>query len=157
MRKPPSGQRDRVLAAIEIPALGIWLGSLVGFAFVFAPAAFRVVAPLDVGRFATLTAHTLGTLTIWGYVLGGLAIVTVLVRSAGAGDRTWDFGRAVLLGLALGLAAYQQQTIVPAMSATTDVRGEEYRALHQRSTQVYGAVVVLVFAALVLAAVRRDD
>jgi hypothetical protein len=157
MRKPPSGQRDRVLAAIEIPALGVWLGALVGFAFVSAPLAFRIVAPLDVGRFATLTAQTLGTLTIWGYVLGGIALVVVLLRSAAAGDRTWDFGRAVLLALALGLALYQQRTILPAMLATTDVRSDDYRALHQRSTQVYGAVVVFVFAALVLAAVRRDD
>jgi hypothetical protein len=157
MRKPPSGQRDRVLAAIEIPALGVWLGALVGFAFVSAPLAFRIVAPLDVGRFAVLTAQTLGSLTLWGYALGGIAIVVVLLRSAGAGDRTWDFGRAVLLALALGLAAYQQQSIVPAMVSATDVRSEEYRALHQRSTQVYGVVVVLVFAALILAAVRRDD
>ena len=157
MRKPPSGQRDRVLAAIEIPALGIWLGALVGFAFVSAPLAFRIVAPLDVGRFAALTAQTLGSLSIWGYVLGGIAIAVVLLRSAAAGDRTWDFGRAVLLGLALGLVMYQQRTIVPAMISATDVRSEEYHALHQRSTQVYGAVVVLVFAALVLAAVRRDD
>ena len=157
MRKPPSGQRDRVLAAIEIPALGLWLGALVGFAFIFAPLAFRIVAPLDIARFAALMAQTLGTLTLWGYVLGGVAIVIVLLRSAGAGDRTWDFGRAVLLAAALGLAAYQQQAIVPAMTAITDVRSPEYRALHQRSTQIYGAVVVLVFAALVLAAVRRDD
>jgi hypothetical protein len=157
MRKPPSGQRDRVLAAIEIPALGVWLGALVGFAFVSAPLAFRIVAPLDVGRFAALTAQTLGSLTVWGYVLGGVALVVVLLRSAAAGDRTWDFGRAVLLALALGLAMYQQRTILPEMIATTDVRSDDYRALHQRSTQVYGAVVVFVFAALVLAAVRRDD
>ena len=32
---------DRVLAAIEIPAIGLWLGALCGFAFIFAPAAFR--------------------------------------------------------------------------------------------------------------------
>src|ERR1700681_139605 len=156
MRKPPSGQRDRVLAAIEIPALGVWLGALVGFAFVSAPLAFRIVAPLDVGRFAALTAQTLGALTIWGYVLGGIAILVVVLRSASAGDRTWDFGRAVLLALALGLSFYQQRAIVPAMIAAPDVHGDEYRALHQRSTQVYGAVVVFVFAALVLAAVRRD-
>jgi hypothetical protein len=157
MRKPPSGQRDRVLAAIEIPALGLWLGALAGFAFISAPLAFRIVAPLDIARFAALTAQTLGTLTVWGYVLGGVAIVVVVLRSAGAGDRTWDFGRAVLLAAALGLAAYQQGAIVPAMTATTDVRSAEYRALHQRSTQIYGTVVVLVFAALILAAVRRDD
>ncbi|MDB5073694.1 MAG: hypothetical protein JWM87_4805, partial [Candidatus Eremiobacteraeota bacterium] len=39
----------------------------------------------------------------------------------------------------------------------SDVRSPEYHALHQRSTQVYGGVVLLVFVALVAAAARRDD
>jgi hypothetical protein len=157
MRKPPSGRRDRVLAAIEIPALGIWLGALAGFAFVTAPLAFRTVAPLDAGRFAALIGQSIGTLTQWGYVLGGVAIVVALLRSVWAGERTWDFARAGLIALALILAAYQQNAIVPAMTATTDVRSDDYHALHQRSTEVYGAVVLLAFAALILAAARRDD
>lgn len=157
MRNFPSGRRDRVLAAIEIPALGVWLGALVGFAFVFAPLAFRIVAPLDVTRFAELVARSVGVLTVWGYVLGGIAIVVVLARSAAAGERTWDFIRAALIAIALGLAAYQQRAIVPAMAATTDVRSAQYHTLHQNSTLVYGCVVVLIAVALVLAAVRRDD
>ena len=32
---------DRILAAVEIPAIGLWLGALCGFAFIFAPAAFH--------------------------------------------------------------------------------------------------------------------
>ena len=157
MRKPPSGRRDRVLAAIEIPALGIWLGALTGFAFVSAPLAFRIVAPLDVARFAALTAQTIGALTVWGYVLGGLAIVAGLLRAVTAGDRTWDFARAALIGIALGLATYEQRAIVPEMAVASDVRSPAYHALHQRSTQVYGGVVLLIFVALVAAAARRDD
>jgi len=157
MRKPPSGLRDRVLAAIEIPALGIWLGALAGFAFVSAPLAFRIVAPLDVGRFAALTAQTIGVLTVWGYVLGALAIVAGLMRAVTAGDRTWDFGRAALIVIALGLATYEQRAIVPEMLSSTDVHGAAYHALHQRSSEVYGAALLLVFVALVLAAARRDD
>jgi hypothetical protein len=157
MRKPPSGLRDRVLAAIEIPALGVWLGALAGFAFVSAPLAFRIVAPLDVTRFAELTARTLGNLTVWGYVLGGLALLAAILRSVGAGDRTWDFIRAALVALALGLATYEQRAIVSQMAAATDVHSAAYHALHQRSTQVYGAVVLLVLVTLVLAATRRDE
>ena len=157
MRKPPSGRRDRVLATIEIPALGIWLGALAGFAFVSAPLAFRIVAPLDVGRFATLTASTIGTLTLWGYVLGGIAIVVALLRSVWAGERTADFLRAALVAVALGLATYQQRAIVPQMEAATDLRSEAYAALHQQSSVVYGGVVLLVLGALVLAAARRDE
>jgi hypothetical protein len=157
MRTNPSGRRDRVLAAIELPALGVWLGALAGFAFIFAPLAFRIVAPLDAARFAALTARTIGELTSWGYVLGALAIVAGLVRSAAAGDRRWDFARVVLVALALGLATYQQRAIVPRMTATADVHGAEYHALHGRSTVVYGGVVLLVLAALVLGAARRDE
>ncbi|MBV8299366.1 MAG: DUF4149 domain-containing protein [Candidatus Eremiobacteraeota bacterium] len=157
MRKAPSGLRDRVLAAIEIPALGVWLGALAGFAFVSAPLAFRIVAPLDVARFAELTARALGALTVWGYVLGGLALLAAILRSVGAGDRTWDFGRAALVVLALGLATYEQRAIVAQMQAMPDVHSAAYHALHARSAQVYGAVVVLVLAALVLAAARRDE
>lgn len=157
MRTSPSGRRDRVLAAIEIPALGLWCGALLGFAFVSAPLAFRFVAPLDVRHFAELTAASLGALTVWGYVLGALAVVVALVRSAGASDRTWDFVRAALVLIALGLATYEQRAVVPAMEETTDVRSPAYAALHARSTAVYGGVTLLALVALVLAAARRDD
>ncbi len=157
MRASPSGRRDRVLAAIEIPALGIWCGALVGFAFVSAPLAFRIVAPVDVARFAALTAQTLGSLTVWGYVLGGVALLAAILRSVGAGDRTWDFVRAALVALALGCATYEQRAIVPLMQASADVHSPAYAALHQRSTVVYGAGLLLVLAALVMAAIRRED
>lgn len=157
MRNTRSGLRDRVLAAIEIPALGVWLGALAGFAFVSAPLAFRIVAPLDVARFAALTAQSLAALTLWGYVLGAVAIAAALVRAFAAADRTWDLARAALAVVALALATYEQRAIVPAMTATADVRSPEYQALHRRSTQVYGGVVLLVLASLVLAAGRREE
>ena len=157
MRANPSGRRDRVLAAIELPALGVWLGALAGFAFVSAPLAFRIVAPLDAARFAALTAHTIGALTVWGYVLGGIAIVAGLLRAVTAGDRTWDFVRIALVAVALGLATYQQHAIVPQMAAMSDLHGAAYHALHSRSTVVYGGVVLLVLAALILGAARRDE
>jgi len=62
MRNSPSGRRDRALAAIELPALGVWLGALVGFAFVSAPVAVHVVAPPDPGQQGNMsrTADVLG-------------------------------------------------------------------------------------------------
>ncbi|HTW83020.1 MAG TPA: DUF4149 domain-containing protein [Candidatus Sulfotelmatobacter sp.] len=157
MRSAASGRRDRILAAIEVPALGVWLGALVGFAFISAPLAFRIVGPLDLSRFAALTAATIGQLTIWGYVLGGIAILAALARAVDAGDRTWDAVRIVLIAAALGLAAYEQQAIVPHMQAITDLRSDDYRALHGRSTAVYGAVALLVLMSLLLATTRREE
>lgn len=146
MSRDRSGPRDRVLAAIEIPALGIWLGALTGFAFVTAPLAFRLIAPLDVVRFAALVAGTLAVLTKWSYVLGGLACAVALVRGA--------YVRAALVALAVAAAYFHQHVIVQRMLAIPDLASPAYRALHQRSTEVFGAVVLLALVALVLAALQ---
>jgi hypothetical protein len=147
---------DRILAAIEIPALGLWLGALCGFAFIFAPIAFRIVAPTDVGRFAALTSAILAALAVMGYVCGGLAIVMALWRSLEAGDRIFDFVRALLVAIALALVWFQSRAIVPAMAAVSDVGSPQYHALHNRSTIVYGGVVLLGLIAIVMAAARRE-
>jgi hypothetical protein len=147
---------DRILAAVEIPALGLWLGALVGFAFVFAPTAFRIVAPTDVARFAALTAGILAQLTVLGYVLGAVAIVVALLRSREAGVRVYDFARAGVIVLALGLVWVESAYIIPAMAAIADLHSPAYHALHGRSSAIYGAVVLLGLAALVMAAARDE-
>jgi hypothetical protein len=147
---------DRILAAIEIPALGLWLGALCGFAFIFAPIAFRIVAPLDVGRFAALTSSILAALAIVGYVCGGIAIVMALWRSREAGDRIFDFVRALLVAGALALVWLQSRAIVPAMAAIKDLSSPQYHAFHNRSTLVYAGVVLLGLIAIVMAAARRE-
>ena len=145
---------DRILAAVEIPAIGLWLGALCGFAFISAPAAFRIVT--DITQFADLTATNLRILGYAGAICGGIAIVVALVRSLDASDRTTDIVRAALLLIALLLTAYESLAIVPALAAMTDVHSPAFAELHQRSTQIYGGVVVLALAALVMAAVRGD-
>jgi hypothetical protein len=145
---------DRILAAVEIPAIGLWLGALCGFAFIFAPAAFRLVP--DVTQFASLIATNLRVLGDVGAICGGLAIVVALARSFDAADRTSDIVRAGLILIALLLVGYDTFAIVPAMAAITDVHSPDFAELHQHSTQIYGGVVVLVLAALVMAAVRGD-
>jgi hypothetical protein len=145
---------DRILAAVEIPAIGLWLGALCGFAFIFAPAAFRLVP--DLTQFASLTAANLRVLGDVGAVCGGLAIVVALARSFDASDRTNDIIRAALILVALLLVAYETFAIVPALTAITDVHSPEFAELHHRSSQIYGGVVVLALAALIMAAVRGD-
>ena len=145
---------DRILAAVEIPAIGLWLGALCGFAFIFAPAAFRLVP--DVTQFASLIATNLRVLGDVGAICGGLAIVVALARSFDAADRTSDIVRAGLILIALLLVGYDTFAIVPAMAAITDVHSPDFAVLHQHSTQIYGGVVVLVLAALVMASVRGD-
>jgi hypothetical protein len=117
---------DRLLAAIEIPAIGLWVGALCGFAFIFAPAAFHIVS--DLTQFASLTSANLRVLGTVGAVCGGIAIVTALVRSFDAADRTNDIVRAALILVALLLVAYETFAIVPALAAITDVHSTGLRA-----------------------------
>ncbi len=142
------------MAAIEIPALGLWLGALCGFAFVFAPAAFRLVT--DLTQFAALTSANLRTLATVGYACGGVTIVVALLRSREAADRTNDIVRAALVLVALGFITYEMLAIVPAMAAIPDYRSDAYHQLHGQSTGIYGCAVLAALAALVLAAVRSD-
>jgi hypothetical protein len=153
-RREQRSRLDRILAAIEIPAIGLWLGALCGFAFVFAPNAFHIVT--DLGQFAELTSANLRILAQIGTVCGILAILAAIVRSRDAADRTTDIVRAMLILIALGLVAYETFAIVPAMAAIPDVHSDAYHELHGRSSAVYGGVVVATFVALILAAVRGD-
>jgi hypothetical protein len=145
---------DRILAAVEIPALGLWLGALCGFAFIFAPAAFALVP--NGAQFASLTTANLRVLADVGVVCGGIAIVVALVRSFDAADRTNDIVRAALIVLALLLVAWETFGIVPAMATIADVHSQDFADLHQRSMEVYGGVVIFALAALVMAAIRTD-
>jgi len=145
---------DRLLAAVEIPDIGLWLGALCGFAFIFAPNAFHLVP--DTAEFASLTEANLRELALVGAICGGIAIVIALVRSLDAADRTSDIVRALLLLIALGLVAYETLSVVPAMTALTDLHSPAFDDLHRQSSQIYGGVVICTLAALVMAAVRGD-
>lgn len=148
---------DRILAAIELPALGVWVGALVGFAFISAPIAFRIVGAADLERFAALTSGTLAALAILGYVCGAIAAVVAVVRSIEASDRIYDLLRVALVALAEVLIVLHGRLIVPAMAQIADVRSPAYHALHTRSTLFYGGALLLVFAAIVMAAARPEN
>ncbi len=148
---------DRILAAVEIPALGLWFGALCGFAFIQAPTAFAIVAPLDVMKFAALTSANLAILAKLAYVCGAIAIAITIVRTIKAGDRVFDFSRIVLVLIALVLVTVHSLAIVPAMALIPDVHSAAYHAMHTQSSAVYGGVVLCVFAALVMAAVRPEN
>jgi hypothetical protein len=156
----------RIFAVSETLVLAVWIGGLAGFAFVFAPIAFRIVTDLD--AFATLTARTITALTQMGYVCGAIAIVAALARSRTSASPRPAFIRAGLVALALGLSAYDAKVILPEMQAAsaafgvpfndvakTDPRRIAYDEMHKKSSRVYGGALLLAAAALVLAAADR--
>jgi hypothetical protein len=153
--REPGRPLARVAAVVEQLALSVWIGSLIGFAFLSAPTAFHVVKDMD--QFATLTASVLGQLSILGYFCCGIAILATILRSIGAADRTWDLVRVALLLVAIGGVVYEAQAIIPAMAAMHDFNSDTYRQLHGEATRVYGGVVILGLLAIVIAASRGID
>jgi hypothetical protein len=149
------GKGERILSAVEIVALGIWSGAQIGFAFIFAPIAFRALG--DPVRFNAVVTPVFGAMAILGYVCGGVAVLAALTRSRDAGDRTADIVRAALILAALGLLAYHTQAIVPAITSISDVSSTAFAALHDRSRIVYSGVLLLALAALVMVAIRRPN
>jgi len=152
MRHDYRDRTDRILAAVEIPALGIWAGAQIGFAFLFAPIAFNALG--DPQRFGAVVGPVFAVLGIFGYACGGIAFVIAVVRAARADDRTADIFRALATLIAIGLLAYHQLTIVAAMAAIPDVSSAAYHALHDRSRIVYAGVLLFSLGALVAAAAR---
>lgn len=147
-------------------ALATWVGALVGFAFVFAPVAFsRLSGNLD--TFSAIIGGTLSNLTLLGYVCGAIAIAISLTLGV-AGRSRWAILRALCSAIMLGLTAFSQHAIVPAMVqvqssfhapfnsiAKDDPRRVRYDGLHRESSQVYGAVLILGFSALALCVAGR--
>jgi len=158
---------SRIFAVSETLVLAVWIGGLAGFAFVFAPIAFRIVTDLD--RFAAITSGSILSLTKIGYVCGAIAIVAALGRSRTAASPRFAYARIGLIGVALALSAYDANTILPRMSAAsaafgvpfndvpkTDPRRVAYDAMHKKSSRVYGGALLLAAAALALAAAERQ-
>jgi hypothetical protein len=149
------GKSDRILSAIEITALGIWSGAQIGFAFIFAPITFRVLG--DPLRFNAVVTPIFGAMSILGYVCGAIAVAAAIARSRDAGDRTADIVRAALVVIAIGLLIYHTQAIVPALTAVSDLTSRAFAGLHDRSRVVYGGVLILALAALIMVAIRRPN
>jgi hypothetical protein len=157
---------ERIVTAIETTVLGLWAGSMAGFAFIFAPIAIKWVSRMD--TFASLIAATIRGVGNFGAICGGIAIAASLARVMGGGGRKLAVVRVGLVVVALAASAYESQTIVPRMEATAarisgpidsvpkdDPRRVAYDVEHKVSSRVYGTAFLCVVAALSLAAFGR--
>lgn len=151
----------RFIETLYVWALAVWVGSLVGFAFVFAPVAFSYLSG-NLDTFASIIGGTLSVVTVLGYVCGTIAIGTSLMAAAHT-RLPWVVVRVACIAVMLGLTAFSEHAIVPAMVQAqssfhapfnaipkSDPRRIRYDALHRQSSEVYGAVLVLGFCALAL-------
>ncbi|MGP6157949.1 MAG: DUF4149 domain-containing protein [Vulcanimicrobiaceae bacterium] len=158
---------DKTLGVLEIGATALWTGASVGFAAIDVPLAFKVLTDRD--TIAELTGRTLHRLAVSTYVAGGMAGGAALARAALDGEnRTYDALRALAGAAVLVLIAYHETNIIPAMAEVKNAMGSlkdaaeddpkrlEYRALHKRSTRVWGTALLFGILQLGLAAARRD-
>ena len=107
---------ERILTALEATVLGLWAGAMAGFAFVFAPAAFREVPRMD--AFAALIASAIRGVSSFGTVCGGIAIAAALTRATAPEARGFAFARIALVATAFAASAYETSAIIPRMEAT---------------------------------------
>ncbi|MBD5604665.1 MAG: DUF4149 domain-containing protein [Candidatus Eremiobacteraeota bacterium] len=152
---------ERSVVAVEGAVLGLWAGAMAGFAFVFAPIAFRTVP--DMGTFSALIGAFIRGLAPFGNVCGGVAIAAALVRAVAPEARGLAIGRVGLVAIGLVASGYETAVIVPHMEATAaqipgaidtvpkdDPRRVAYDEEHHRSTRVYGLAFLAVLAAATL-------
>lgn len=159
-----SPNRRIAISVLEAFLYIVWLGSLIGVAFVAAPAAFAHAPAQDAGA---IVGASLRTLTTVAWVCGGITLIIWLARIPREG-RLALLG-ALLVAGAVAATDYAQWSITPRMDAIVhelpgplvslprdDPRRMTFDALHRQSSGVYGVVLVLGFIAVALSAARRE-
>jgi hypothetical protein len=154
--------RERLTAAcavIETLALAIWVGTMAGFAFLFAPIAYHTIGNLNL--FATLIGTTLRSISYLGFISGGIALAASSVLMQ---NRLTRVRQLCIVGMLLA-TAFELCSILPQMEhalaamnmpiAQLPITAPErvaYNLLHKRSSAVYGTALLLGLVSLGIAA-----
>jgi uncharacterized membrane protein len=154
------------LRLIHLLALGLWIGSVVFFSLVAAPALFGALGREAAGRAVSAIFPRY-------YAFGGVCGVLALLSGVLIGARQAAWGRMLTLELALvalmtGIVAYSGRVLLPraaqarqALAAAAegaperDAARARFAAIHRRSVLLNGTVLLLGVAAFALAAARR--
>ncbi|MDP9019155.1 MAG: DUF4149 domain-containing protein [Candidatus Eremiobacteraeota bacterium] len=132
-------------------AMALWVGSMAGFAFIFAPTAFHTMGATPL--FAATVAATIRATTVFGWACAALALLTTFLLPTRNGRTAYAFaGLVVVMGF---LSFYEISRVVPDMEHTA-LHTSAYAALHQQSSTVYSAVLLLGIVALALASSTRQ-
>ena len=130
--------------SLRIIILGLWVGAMAGFAFVFAPIAFAHIGATP--AFASMIAACVQAIVrIGGWIAVGAAAITVFARLESRRVAAIIVG---LLALAIGSGAYETSVIIPQMQQTP-LLTPGYEALHRESSSVYGVALLATLIALV--------
>lgn len=129
-----------MLTVLRTFAFGLWVGAMTGFAFIFAPIAFRTIGPTP--AFAATIASSIGALTAFGYGCAALAVVTSALEVPRSRRMIVPLAAALVMA---ALGYYETAVIVPSMQHTP-LQTPAYDALHRRSSGVYSAILLLGIA-----------
>jgi hypothetical protein len=157
-----------ILATTQTLATSFWTGSAAGFAFIAAPIVAHEANDLDLQ--ARITGKSLAKIVNVAYVAGGITIACSALQAVNPHERTNDSLRALFgVGALVALVRFQNN-VVPKMTELQQAMGGSfksipeddpnriaYRALHKRSTQVFGTALLLGIGQLVLLSIRTSD
>jgi uncharacterized membrane protein len=151
------------LRYLMLLSLIVWLGGLIFFAFVLAPAAFSVLPTRHLA--GTLVGRTLGSLHWMGLISGFVFLASSMLYSRMIKGTPHVFAaRHILICLMLALTLISQFGIIPPMDKLRDSMGEidlvptdnparvRFDALHVWSTRVESGVFFLGLVVVYLAA-----
>jgi hypothetical protein len=144
--------------------LSIWVGGMFGFGALYAPVLFREIASRDqAGRIAGQTLARIDTL---GLIAGGVLALIALLQSF-ASRQPLDVVRVVIALVMVGLVGYSAAVIRSRLEAVRAAMGKpideidpadpqriEYNRYHKLSTRIYGIVLLLGIAQIVLTGLR---
>lgn len=130
-------------------AIALWVGAMAGFAFLFAPVAFRIIGPN--AAFASTIATTIRAVTVFGWACAAIAAAATVMLARRTSRTTIPLLAA--LALMSALSSFEVWTVIPKMERTK-LQTPAYDALHRESSRVYGAALVLGLVSLALISIR---
>jgi len=154
-----------VLHALRLLAIVVWVGGLVFFAAVEAPAAFRVMGTTS--QFAQLIGGSVAELNQIGHACGFFFLLTAIAlwsRTSPSGRRLLMTESVLIIGMILA-TKYVQSAILPVMERDRAAAGGDINAVpqnnparvefdreHSLSEKVEGAILFLGLGVVLLMA-----
>jgi len=129
-------------------ALIVWVGEIVFFSFVVAPALFRTLPSVDAGRAVGAVFPLYYRL---GYLCGAVLLLTSLFLLSGAAARGWWALNSALAAIMLASTLYAGVVVQPRATelrpqihdpAAPPAAKEEFDRLHRVAVQLNGIVLL---------------
>jgi uncharacterized membrane protein len=148
------------MRGVPVIAVSLWLGAMLFFAFVVAPAAFGALEREAAGRFVSAVFPRY---YLTGAVLGAVALLGCIARGMSSGWTRAEWLALSLVSLMLALTLYAWIVVLPAAHAARSMRGDgpgtqeaaRFARLHRLSSALNGVVMLAGIALVVTEVTRR--